>query len=106
MLVENPLSISLLIQQLAMSSEMRVDQSAILIVDEAEYQVGGSGLRSGRHVVFWVDCRAGMLSGSGVGDATHFRAACDDVHYSFRYRLCGLFIAARLTLGECVLAFV
>ena len=85
---------------------MRVDQSRILIVDEAEYQIGGSGLRIGRHAGFWIDCRTGMSSGSGVGDATHFGAACDDVHYSFRCRFRGLFVTACLALGECLLAFV
>ena len=85
---------------------MRVDQSGVLIVYEAEHQIGGSGLRSGRHVVFWIDCRTGMSSGSRVGDATHFGAACDDVHNFFRCRFHGLFIAARLALGECVLALV
>ena len=85
---------------------MRVDQSGVLIVDEAEHQIGGSGLRSGRHAGFWVDCRTGMSSGSGVGDATHLRAACDDVDCPLRCRFCRLLVASCLALGECVFAFV
>ena len=84
---------------------MRVYQSRILIVNEAEYQIGGFGLRSGREAGFRIDCHTGMSSGRGVGDATHFGAACDDVHYSFRCRFHRLLVAARLALGECVLAF-
>ena len=85
---------------------MRVDQSGILIVDEAEHQVGGSGLWSGREACFRIDYRTGMSSGSRVGDAIHFGAACDDVHYSFRCRFRRLLVAACLALGECVLAFI
>ena len=85
---------------------MRIDQSGVLIVDEAEHQIGGSGLRSRRHVVFWVDCRTGMSSGSRVGDTTDFKAACDDVHYSLWCRLRRLLVASCLALGYCVLAFV
>ena len=85
---------------------VRVDQSGVLIVDEAEHQIGGSGLRSRRHVVFWIDCRTGMSSGSGVGDATYFGAACDNVHSSLGCRLCKLFAMACLALGECVFALV
>ena len=85
---------------------MRVDQSGVFIVDEAEHQVGGSAWRSGREAGFRIEYRTGMSSGSRTGDATHFGAACDDVHYSFRCRFRRLLIAARLMLGECVLAFV
>ena len=77
---------------------MRVDQSGILIVDEAEHQVGGSALRSGREAGFRIDCRTGMSSSSRVGDATYFRAACDDVDYSLRCRFCRLLVASCLTL--------
>ena len=85
---------------------MRVDQGGFLIVDEAEHQIGGSGLQLGRRAGFWIDCRTGMSSGSGVGDATHFRAACDDVDYSLRCRFCGLLVVPCFQLGECVLSFV
>ena len=47
-----------------------------------------------------------MLSGSQVSDAAYFGAACDNVHNSFRCRLCGLFIAVCLVLGEGIFALV
>ena len=93
-------------QQDDKSIMVRIDQSGVFIVDEAEHQVGGSAWRSGREAGFRIDCRTGMSFGNRVGDATHFGAACDDVHYSFRCRFCRLLVATRLTLGECVLSFV
>ena len=85
---------------------MRVDQSGVFIVDEAEHQVGGSSLRSGRVVGFRIDCCASVSFGSRVDDATHFGAACDDIHYYFRCRFCRLFVTACFALGDCVLALV
>ena len=85
---------------------MRVDQSGVFIVDEAEHQVGGSAWRSGREAGFRIECRTGVSYGSQIGDATHFGAACDDIHNSLWYRLYELFFAAGFTLGKCVLTLV
>ena len=84
---------------------MRIDKCGILIVDEGEYEIGGSAWRSWGEVGFWAYYSLYVSSGCRVSDAAYFGAACDVVHDFLGSRLSG-YIMACVALGKCPFALV